>query len=263
MPELPEVETIRGELDELLKGKNLLGFQNPSGYSLRKSFHWPQKKLKVQKVYRWGKKLFIGFNKGSHLDVSLGMTGSFRRDKRYSFKSHDHIVFKLSDQSSLVYNDPRRFGWIQYNSHAPSLRGWDPILSPEEGKEQLVKCMKSSRKDLYSFLLDQSHIVGLGNIYVQEALFRAGAHPFKRSYKTSYKNLYSILDKVQEILKEALSYRGTTIINYKSVTGDSGGFQSRLKVYGKSSKDKCLKCLKPLKKVKKARSVTYCRFCQK
>ena len=263
MPELPEVETVREELAEFLVGKEITKFKSPSDKSLRKPVEWPGNRLKVSQVNRWGKKLLIDLDNRAHFDVSLGMTGSFRKQDKYLFKDHDHVLLKLSDGSNLIFNDPRRFGWIQYKTNPPKLSGWDPILSPIEGRDKVIKSMKVSKKDLYSFLMDQKHIVGLGNIYVQEALFRAGAYPFRRCNKTSYKVLNLILDKSVEVLKEALEFKGTTIINYKSAKGNSGGFQSRLKVYGKSDKDSCQTCSSPLKRVQKARGITYCRLCQK
>jgi formamidopyrimidine-DNA glycosylase len=263
MPELPEVETVRSELSEFLSDVDLLNVKSPTKLQLRKPVLWPSKKLKVKDVNRWGKRLFLELNNNAYFDVSLGMTGSFRREKKYSFKDHDHLVFELGDHSNLVYNDPRRFGWVQYRDGKPVTKGWDPIIGNPSEKEWVVKKMKTSRKDVYSFLMDQSHIVGLGNIYVQEALFRAGVRPFKRCFRVSYAKLYFILEKVEEVLLEALSFKGTTIISYKSAKGESGGFQNRLRVYGKSEKDRCLVCSSPLKKIKKARSVTYCRLCQK
>jgi len=263
MPELPEVETVRSELAEFLIGRELVKVASPSKKNLRKPLNWPKKTLKINDVTRWGKRLFINFNELEHLDISLGMTGSFRKESNFKARTHDHLVFTLDDSSKLIFTDPRRFGWVEYKSGAQNLKGWDPILSPLEEKTNLIKVMKSSKKDLYSFLMDQTNIVGLGNIYVQEALFRAGAYPFKRCHKTSYADLDLIIEKSQEILKEALKFRGTTIINYKSAKGESGGFQNRLRVYGKVNGDLCLSCKGPLKKVQKARSVTFCRVCQK
>jgi len=273
MPELPEVETVRQELESFLIGRKVTEIENPSNLGLRKPVNWPKEKIGISGVSRWGKRLFINLGDEKHFDVSLGMTGSFRREKCYRPKLHDHVVFRLEDQKlesspiargvHLIYNDPRRFGWIQYRSEAPVMKGWDPILSSSIEKKELIQKMKSSKKDLYSFLMDQTHIVGLGNIYVQEALFRAKAYPFKRAHKTSYKKLSLIIDKAQEVLREALNHKGTTIINYKSATGQQGGFQNKLQVYGKTNLDKCSLCTGPLKKVKKARSVSFCRYCQK
>ena len=273
MPELPEVETVRSELEDLLADQKVIDIKNPSKFTLRKPVDWPKKKIDVSGVSRWGKRIFINLEDENHFDISLGMTGAFRLDNSYKSKLHDHVVLCLEDQKTknksvdrityLVYNDPRRFGWIQYKNEAPVLKGWDPILSSSKEKEGLIQKMRASKKDLYSFLMDQTHIVGLGNIYVQEALFRAGAYPFKRANKTSYKKLSLVIDKAQEVLREALRYKGTTIINYRSATGQEGGFQDKLKVYGKTKLDKCSVCSGPFKKIQKARSVTFCRSCQK
>jgi formamidopyrimidine-DNA glycosylase len=265
MPELPEVETVRKELNTFVKGLKIMNVSSPSGKTLRKPVNWGKTSFKILSVSRWGKRLFIDLEKDTHLDVSLGMTGFFRfkDSKSKSFKTHDHLCLELSNKKKLIYNDTRRFGWIEFKSSLPLIKGWDPVLSSDEEKRELVEVIKKSRKDLFSFLMDQKYIVGLGNIYVQEALFRAGLNPFKKSYKTSKKKLYLLLDEVQSVVFEALKFKGTTIINYRSASGEEGGFQSRLKVYGKSSKNQCVVCAHPLIKIKKARSVTYCSQCQK
>jgi len=265
MPELPEVETVRKELHSYINDLKILDVSSPSGKSLRKPVNWANKPSKIINVSRWGKRLFIDLENNNHFDVSLGMTGFFRFEdpKSKDFKTHDHLCFELSNKKKLIYNDTRRFGWVEFKSSLPVIKGWDPVLSSKDEKHELVELIKRSQKDLFSFLMDQKHIVGLGNIYVQEALFRAGLNPFKKSNKTSKKKLYILLDEVQSVIFEALKFRGTTIINYRSASGSKGGFQSRLKVYGKSKKDECVVCANPLVRIKKARSVTYCSNCQK
>lgn len=265
MPELPEVETVRRELHSYIKDLKILDVSSPSGKTLRKPVNWANKPFKVINVSRWGKRLFIDLENEKHLDVSLGMTGFFRFEdsKVEDFKTHDHLCFELSNKKMLIYNDTRRFGWVEFKSSLPVTKGWDPVLSSKDEKNELVKVIKKSQKDLFSFLMDQKYIVGLGNIYVQEALFRAGLNPFKKSYKTSKEKLYLLLDEIESVILEALKYRGTTIINYRSASGSKGGFQNRLKVYGKSKKDECVVCANQLVRIKKARSVTYCSSCQK
>lgn len=261
MPELPEVETVRKQLLPKLAGKIIIKVRL-SGKSLRKTLVFTREK-QVLDLKRWGKRLFIILCDNEHFDISLGMTGRFKIQKEPSLSLHDHVLFGLNDETCLIYNDVRRFGWIELKKGQPRYSGWDPILSEDKDLKVVFDSFKKSKKNLFNFLMSQDHIVGLGNIYVQEALFRARLSPFRLCETTNEKSFKVLIAEIKTVLKEALLYKGSTIINYRSFNDEEGGFQKKIKVYGKDKNSECETCHRPLVKVKVSRTVTYCEFCQK
>ena len=214
MPELPEVETVRNQLQPFLTGKQILKVKL-SDKSLRKPLVFKRKK-EILGLERWGKRLFFILSDDEHLDISLGMTGKFKIQQDSKLSLHDHVLFSLNDKTCLVFNDVRRFGWIELKKGKPQPKGWDPILSDMQNLNEVFKPFKKSKKNLFNFLMSQDHIVGLGNIYVQEALFRAKLSPFRLCEKTSENSFKILIKEIKSVLKEALLHKGSTIINYRS-----------------------------------------------
>lgn len=261
MPELPEVETVRLQLKSKLIGKCIYKVKI-SDKNLRKPLLFLNEK-KIIDLKRWGKRLFIILDGEEYLDISLGMTGKFKVQSQKTLALHDHVLFFLSGGVYLVYNDVRRFGWIELKKGKPDFKGWDPILDCHENLKSVVFAFKKSKKNLFNFLMSQDYIAGLGNIYVQEALFRAKLSPFRLCEKTSEKLFKKLITEIKKVLNEALFHKGSTIINYRSFNDEEGGFQNKLKVYGKDEKFNCETCFSPLVKVKLSRTITYCQHCQK
>lgn len=208
MPELPEVETIRLQLEGKILGKHIKGVSR-SKKSLREAFSCSSAKVKNKEISglsRWGKRLFIHVGPdGECFDISLGMTGSFRVDEALAHKiKHDHVGIEFQDGSRLVFNDPRRFGWVEFKRQKPELKGWDPILSSKKDFQWVVKKTIKTEVNAYTFLMDQKYIVGLGNIYVQEILFKAGVSPFRKIKKCSKSDLEKIRKHTEVILKKSL-----------------------------------------------------------
>lgn len=274
MPELPEVESIRGLLEKSVKDRVVISVKK-SKLSLRKPLLKPLshfKDVKTKGFSRWGKKLFIHFeDEGSEkidLEVSLGMSGAFRfyskKSKAQSYL-HDHLTFNFDDDSKLIYNDPRRFGWVQSinNLDKSKFDSWDPLLGTDRQKELALRALKKSQRSLYSFLMDQTFITGLGNIYVQESLFRAGINPNQRGYKLSVKRADLLLNECSKILEESVKLGGCTLKDHKLLDGSSGRFQEKLVVYGKKKGEPCVKCGADLIHQKQPRTLTWCRKCQK
>ncbi len=266
MPELPEVETVRLQLEEQILDKKIESVSK-SRLNLRKPFSCSSSKVKNKKIKslkRWGKRLFIELNTGEYFDVSLGMTGSFRFEdtKSYKKQKHDHVTWTFSNQKKLIYNDARRFGWVEFNTEPVDLSGWDPLLSSKKDFQWVVDKAKTKDVDSYTFLMDQKYIVGLGNIYVQEILFRSGVSPFRKIHQCSAKDFESIRKHTGVILKNALKNGGSTILNYKNAAGESGAFQTKLRVYGKKKGEPCLVCKEPISHIQKGRAICYCSNCQ-
>lgn len=267
MPELPEVEAVRIQISESIVRQTVISVTK-SSMNLRKPLGCNLKTLsdlKVSKVSRWGKRLLIHFDNKAALDVSLGMTGMLRvGEKNFTKEKHDHVVLGLKSGKNLIYNDPRRFGWVTYLNKEEDFAflGWDPIVSNKNEYKTVVALGLKSKKSIYSFLMDQKYIVGLGNIYVQEILFRSKISPFRLSCDCSIEDFERIRKSTLVILKKALSHGGSTILSYKNAEGETGSFQNQLKVYGKKKGEPCKACGEPLCHVMEARSISFCSFCQ-
>ncbi len=266
MPELPEVETVRRQLEKQIVNKKIRS-TSQSRLRLRKPYMCSTSKIKSKKVIavtRWGKRLFVHLDDDLYFDISLGMTGSFRFEKISAIEKikHDHIKIDFQSDHRLVFNDPRRFGWFMLCQGQPELIGWDPLLSQKKDYQEVVKKALKSEMNAYNFLMDQKNIIGLGNIYVQEILFLSKISPFKKIRTCSLNELELIQKNTIKVLKKALKHGGSTIINYKDAYGNSGDFQKKLNVYGKKKGEACSLCKSPIKHVQLSRSISFCEVCQ-
>jgi formamidopyrimidine-DNA glycosylase len=266
MPELPEVETVKNQIEALVSGEEIVAVHK-SGFRLRKELGCTLSHLKGQKIgglSRWGKRLLIHLVPSQdYLDVSLGMTGMLRVEKKGAKSvKHDHLIIKLTNGDKLIYNDPRRFGWVSCVDEEFNLNGWDPLLSSKKDFEKIIEQASRSQKNIYSFLMDQKYIVGLGNIYVQEILFLSKVSPLRISSNCKLDEMRLLRENTKRVIKLALSHGGSTILSYKNAAGEAGAFQTKLKVYGKKKAEPCVNCKKPLVHIQAARSITYCNNCQ-
>jgi formamidopyrimidine-DNA glycosylase len=277
MPELPEVEMVVRTLRPRLVGERISAVET-SGLPLRRPID--RKRLeracvgaRVEAVRRVGKYWLIDLDNrrtGSHVLLGhLGMTG------RLVFAAvdeprapHTHAVFKLRGKLELRYVDPRRFGVLCAYAAAdaptsPELAvlGLDP-LEPGFTVDYLRDALAASKRDIKAFLMDQSRIAGLGNIYVCEALFRAGVSPKKRSDRL-VKQAPALHAAIVASLSEGIANRGTSFSDYVDADGASGGNQHALYVYGRE-KAPCRRCGAALRRIVQAgRSTFFCPRCQK
>lgn len=273
MPELPEVETIVGELIEnQLVGDNVskldVSFpkvlQNISEENL-------QKKLthaKILNIYRRGKWIVFVF-KGFILGFHLRMTGKlWLESQTKASHKHERAKFFLTSKRVLVFEDQRKFGRIYYseeNEPFPKL-GIEPF-SPSFNAKTLKALFDKSQRNLKAFLLDQTKIAGLGNIYVDEALFASKLHPQEIANRLTLKEIERLRSAIQEVLKTGIENSGTTLgnhrSNYASSKGKGGSNQNRLKVFRKDGKP-CLVCGSLIVKIRVAtRGTHFCPNCQK
>jgi formamidopyrimidine-DNA glycosylase len=270
MPELPEVEWVARTLRPKLVGRRITSVET-SGKKLRQ----PVERLKLQKlavgatvdaVNRIGKYLLIDLSSGATLLSHLGMTGWFVfRDPKEPRASHTHVVFTLDSGLELRYADHRRFGILRVystakirNSAELAILGVDP-LEPEFTVEYLRQQLKSTKRDVKTFLLDQTRIAGVGNIYACEALYLAGISPRRKTPRVDAEKLHAA---VQKVLRAGIENRGTSFSDYVNADGESGDNQSSLHVYGREG-ERCRVCSSVIRRlVQGARSTFYCPKCQ-
>lgn len=271
MPELPEVETTRRGIAPHIEGKVIVRvvIRQPS-------LRWPvsegvETELVGQcilAVERRGKYLLFRTLAGTLL-VHLGMSGSLRLvDSNLCAGKHDHVDFVFNEHTVLRFNDPRRFGCVLWTSELPMNHallkdlGPEPLLSDFNG-EWLYSTARGKTASVKSFLMDSRVVVGIGNIYANEALFRAGIRPTRQAGKISLDRYSVLVDCIRSVLGDAIVQGGTTLRNFVNESGAPGYFKQQLSVYGRG-RENCVRCQTPLTEVRIAnRSTVFCRNCQR
>ena len=287
MPELPEVQTIVDDLNKTILNKKIKRVEIRLPRIVKgsnKDFANTLKNNSFQKISRWGKFVIIQLTQGNkYLLVHLRMTGQiiYIDKKKIIVGGHSvetnpfdlphkqtHLIIYFQDQSKLFYNDQRQFGFWQIVSSAELKKlqnrlGLDP-LGNEFTLLNFKKLFINKKGAIKAFLLNQEYIAGLGNIYVDESLFRAHILPFRKINTLTEKEIKELHQSIKDILNLSLKYRGTTFNNYVDAQGHKGNFTKFLKVYGKEGQ-KCSRCRKGIiKKIKVAgRGTRYCPYCQK
>ena len=283
MPELPEVEAVLRGISPILQG-NQIDYAQVNRPDLRRPFpNNLAKRLKDRKInflHRRSKYILIDLSGGETLVMHLGMSGriiisqkvagTFHHNTNHSQK-HDHFVLHLKDNHQLTFNDPRRFGVIDLlrteNLELSSMLsqiGPEP-LSNSFNEAYFVSTLRLKKTNIKSALLDQRVVAGLGNIYVCEALFRAGISPKRQALRISHKKLSSLVPIIKEILLEAISSGGSSLRDFRNASGDLGYFQHSFDVYGREDQD-CYntECDSKIKRITQAgRSSFYCSNCQR
>lgn len=257
MPELPEVETIVRALRPRLLGRR---FQAVDIFHTRivrySSLDLPQtlQGQRVEEVTRHGK--FILQRVGSHwLTIHLGMTGQLLFDADPT--QYTRAQFQLDD-GVLLYDDIRMFGSLEIDRTRPDMLGPD-ALSEHEWHPRLLR----RKAPIKALLLNQSIVAGIGNIYADEALFRASIHPASRTNRISRARVRDLEAITRELLTEAIEYRGSSISDYVDTDGQRGSFQDRHQVYGRDGQP-CVRCGSPIvKSVVGQRGTHSCPRCQR
>ena len=277
MPELPEVETVVRSLRPRLVGARV-GQVWWSGLGLRLGRAPDLAGLRaigehgrITSVRRLAKYILIdvedaaGEARGT-LVVHLGMSGRLQVWQAQAPRpSHTHVVFVLDEERELRFVDPRRFGWVGAAARAeelPELAALGPDPLAELDVELLARALESSRAPIKAFLLDQRKVAGLGNIYVSEALFRAGIHPVMPANRVGHR-ASALYDAIRTVLELGINNRGTTLRDYVDGNGNEGGNTSALLVYGRAG-EACPTCGTPIqRRVDAGRSTFLCPKCQR
>ncbi len=272
MPELPEVETVRQTLKQFIIGKTIKVVNvhyekmiTPKDVSVFKTQLLGQT---LQDIDRLGKYLLFKFD-DIVLVVHLRMEGKFYLKNISSPKDkHDHITYVFDDDTTLVYNDVRKFGTHElkkpntlYTTNPLLKLGYEP--TDDRLTVSYLKNKLKTTRYIKPALLDQTIILGLGNIYVDEVLFCAKIRPTKRAFKITKKECAQLIRCSQSVIKKAIALGGTTIRSYTDSLGVTGRFQNELMVHMQEHKP-CKQCGTPIKKIKVAgRGTYYCPTCQK
>ena len=270
MPELPEVETTRRGLQPLVVGQTIrsLAVREPRlRWPVEPSLDRRLRNRTVQALSRRGKYLVLTTDAGALL-LHLGMSGSLRfLPERREPARHDHFDLEFVSGAMLRFNDPRRFGSLHWSA-TPSAHwllknlGPEPLDTEFDG-EYLWRVSRGRRVAIKTLLMNGRIVAGLGNIYANEALFRAGIHPSRPAGRVSRKRLEQLVDTVREVLREAIRAGGTTLQDFVGGDGKPGYFQLALDVYGKAG-EPCVRCKRPLRvRTIGQRATYYCANCQR
>lgn len=271
MPELPEVETIVRELRPALLGRTITEVQvfraNGLGRCPPADFREALLGRRFEKITRRGKYLIFRLEPERYLIGHLRMTGKFIVSGALAAPApHDRVWFGLDDGGLLIFQDMRCFGTLAVVDDLPQFPsfaklGMEP-LSRGFTSQWLIQALSMSRTSLKNWLMDQSKIAGLGNIYAAEILHRAGLSPLRPACGVKAGEAKGLHGAVRGVLRLAIRKNGTTISDFRRVDQKTGEFQNLLKVYGKE-RSPCPRCRTPIAKIRQQqRSTFYCPSCQ-
>ena len=275
MPELPEVETVRARLEPKLVGRRfehvgifdprLTRPADPAGVAAELEGE------RVAALDRRGKYLIVRFESGRVLLIHLRMTGQLLHangGRPPAEDVHRRAVVSLDDGSDVVYRDVRRFGTWQLLDEDDLL----PYLAQRIGREPLVRSFTSKRlaealegrrAPLKSALLDQRRLAGVGNIYADEALWRARLHPLRPAGELSAEEIAALHRGIRAALRAGIARQGATLSNYRTPDGSPGRMQEEFRVYGREG-EPCERCGTPIEKIRAGgRGTWYCPSCQR
>jgi formamidopyrimidine-DNA glycosylase len=269
MPELPEVETIRRQLDSKLKGRTIksvqilkTGRETPHGTAFAKAV--TGKKIKM--MDRRAKLLVWRFTDGTGLTTHLKLTGTvILVDKKYQPTKHDRMIFQIGPQR-LVWADVRQFGRMTFLTKDElektlSKFGPEPLELKTQQLADLFK--KPKTRNIKAALFDQSTLAGIGNIYADESLFRAKIKPTRRLGSLTVGDRLRLAKAIHDVLKEAIKLKGTSAQDYYDAYGQEGGFEKKLNVYQRKDLP-CKVCGTPIvRTVVAQRGTHYCPSCQR
>lgn len=270
MPELPEVETVMRGLTPVWEGQRFVRVVANRPDLRRPLPEGLGQRLTGATVTRLGRRAKYGLvetDRGDTLIIHLGMSGRMRVDPG-PLEKHDHVVFETGNGRVVAFNDARRFGSLDLVATAaaathPLLAGIGPEpLGPDYGPPLLKRIFADRLAPAKAILLDQRLIAGLGNIYVCEALFRAGIHPDTPGGRVTTAQLKRLLPAIPAVLEEAIAAGGSTLRDHAAPDGTLGYFQKDFAVYGREGAA-CTVCTTPIARiVQSGRSSFFCPRCQ-
>jgi formamidopyrimidine-DNA glycosylase len=266
MPELPEVETIKRELDRVVLGKKIVDIivNKPKVIKepTKDKFISGLKNAVIKKILRKGKGLIFQLSNGKSLVIHLRMTGQLIYPGNATVA---RVSFELSDGKLLDFNDRRLLGELRLVDNWQDMKFFRE-LGPEIYDltiERFAQMLSTKTTKIKSLLMDQTFICGIGNLYAAEALFRAGIHPLRTANSLSNREKQRLFKEIKDTLNEAIRYRGSSIDQYVQLSGQRGGYVKYHKVYGREGQA-CVKCKTKIKRISLGGRGTYfCPKCQK
>ncbi|MGC2235430.1 MAG: bifunctional DNA-formamidopyrimidine glycosylase/DNA-(apurinic or apyrimidinic site) lyase [Pyrinomonadaceae bacterium] len=276
MPELPEVELVAQSLNKLVSSRKIiiaeLLRERLAPYNPPEEFAERLKDSTINFVHRRGKHILFNLDSGSTLITHLRMSGRFLLlPVERELPKFSHAVFYFEDETRLVFSDQRHFGMMKIvettNLHeAPEIKKLAPEpFSNEFNLEYFRAVLKTSKRNLKEFLLDQTKVLGLGNIYVSESLFLARIHPQISADKVSKQKAAILFEKIREVLHESIALGSTLNVNPENIDGSyyGGGYENRWRVYDRENQT-CVNCETPVARLKQGgRSSYFCPKCQR
>ncbi|SFM61530.1 bifunctional DNA-formamidopyrimidine glycosylase/DNA-(apurinic or apyrimidinic site) lyase [Shimia aestuarii] len=283
MPELPEVETVRRGLQPAMEGAVIATAQVN-----RPDLRWPFPEnmaqrltgARVDQLRRRSKYILADLSTGETLLIHLGMSGrmTVSGDPLGQFvhehpkaEKHDHVVFDMDNGARITFNDPRRFGAMdllptpEIDTHPLLAKLGPEPLGNSFHETYLVERLKGRNTPIKSALLDQRIVAGLGNIYVCEALFRAGITPRRKAGALSSTRVHALVPIIRDVLSEAIAAGGSSLRDFRQADGELGYFQHSFDVYGREG-ERCRKtgCNGTIRRITQSgRSSFYCAQCQR
>ncbi|MGY5451317.1 bifunctional DNA-formamidopyrimidine glycosylase/DNA-(apurinic or apyrimidinic site) lyase [Agarivorans sp. MS3-6] len=270
MPELPEVETSRRGISPYLQDQTIAAV-----IVRQPKLRWPVPELiqccvglPILGISRRAKYLLIETQAG-HIIIHLGMSGSLRIvDKAVAAEKHDHVDIVLASGKALRLNDPRRFGCVLFSQlpieqhNLLAKLGPEPLLEDFSSDYLIAQAAKRSVA-IKQFVMDNKVVVGVGNIYANEALFRTGIHPKRAANKVSKHRLEALTSNIKQVLAEAIEQGGTSLKDFTNADGKPGYFKQTLAVYGREGEacDNCGELIKALRIGQ--RNTFFCPHCQR
>ena len=271
MPELPEVETVCRGLAGVLIGRRFVAVD-----VRRKDLRIPFPKgmaaaltgRKVEHIYRRAKYVMIALDDGQVLIAHLGMAGRMTISKAAAPPGkHDHVIFTTDEGTVVTFNDPRRFGLMtlapgkDLDAHKFFRHLGPDALSEDFNAESLSAALKGRKTSIKVALMDQRIVVGVGNIYACESLYRAGISPKRKAGTVAGKRAAALVPAIKEVLRQAIAAGGSSLRDHVQPSGELGYFQDSWVVYGRE--DESCGAGHPVKRiVQGGRSTFYCARCQ-
>ena len=287
MPELPEVEVVKQSLEKYILNKILLKIivKNKNlRFPVPKDLSNKLSNLKIIKIKRISKYVVIEFREELFLIVLLGLSGTlhlilkkkFTKNTNLSFyhsknlpKKHNHIFFYFNNLT-IIFNDPRRFGFIKLIKKKKNIKHYFKKLGPDPFEKTfnfnyVKQYLFNKKKNIKNTLIDQKFISGIGNIYASEILNYSKINPLKSSGRISDKEINNIIYYTKKVLKRSIDRGGTTISNFHSIKGKQGSYQKEFRIYDREKKSCRNKlCLGSVVKLNISNRSTYmCNICQK
>ncbi|TNK81806.1 bifunctional DNA-formamidopyrimidine glycosylase/DNA-(apurinic or apyrimidinic site) lyase [Mycoplasmopsis pullorum] len=281
MPEYPEVTVVTNTLNNLVSGRKIIKVEVRNNKFIRnvsvEEFVQQIQGRTIKNVQNFGKFIVFNFDTDLRMLSHLRMAGKFyvydlELDKDFLFNLHNYVYFYLDNQKVMIYNDSRQFGGFELVDESDKRSIYEikklAQLPGDIDVDELYKKLQRKNISIKSVLLDQSLVLGIGNIYADEALFKSKIYPMTKCNQVFKKELAILLKNAQEIMDQSIKFGGSSVHTYQSVNSAKGTFQNQLRVYGRAG-EVCLSCGKSnIIKVKldfkaNGRGTSYCPNCQK